>query len=452
MGALFHLLLPHLDAAVPILGEEGLPELLRTIRVGPLPDDQEGGFLPERSEGVGRGGARLVADGTPSWLQSGDGFDHRPEVCRGGAAATADDGNAELVDEPGVMVGEFVGGEVVAHRPIHHFRQSGVRDHRDGHSRPFRQVANVFGHLGRSGCAIQPEDRDAERIDGRQGGADLGPRQHSPGCLDGDLCLYRDLAARVLHCPSGSVDGRLQTQEVELRLDDEQIDPALEQGHRLVHVRISEVCVPDLAECWEPGPRTDRSGNPPGPVTRRELVGHFSGEAGCSEIQLVDAVRDAVLAERDGKASEAVGLDDVDACVEKGGVDVTDEPGSGDVEDLIAPFEVRPAEVVLGEPRLLQRRAHGAVVDDDPGSGGFDICMHGLPHMAHPTSPAPDTRRSDVCRARGLPLDHIRGATPERESVRHPRPCGEKSPRYGGFTFLKDREGVMCAGMRRLPL
>ncbi len=257
----------------------------------------------------------------------------------------------------------------------------------------------MLGHLGRSGGAVQPEDVDPQGIDGGEGGADLSPGQHPSGRLDRDLRLYRDLATRLLHGPPGSVDGRFQPQKIELGLDDEEVDPALEQGCRLVRVRVPEVGVPDLAECREPGPRSDRSGNPPGPIARRELVGHLPGESGGGEIQLMNAILDAVLAEGDGEAAEAVGFYDVDAGVEERGVDVLDESGSGDIEDLIASVEVRSAEVVFGESRLLQRRTHGAVVDDDTRSGGFDICIHGFASRGGSHVSAPGTHRPD-----GAPL------------------------------------------------
>ncbi len=59
-----------------------------------------------------------MANGAPPWFQSGDGVDHRPQVGRGGAATSTDHGDAELADEPGVVVGQFSRGEVVAHGTV----------------------------------------------------------------------------------------------------------------------------------------------------------------------------------------------------------------------------------------------------------------------------------------------------------------------------------------------
>ena len=63
--------------------------------------------------------------------------------------------------------------------------------------------------------------------------------------------------------------------------------------------------------------------------------------------------------------------------VEVGGVEAGDELGSGDDEQLVAALEIGPAEVVGGEAGGLDAGAHGAVVDDDPFTGGGEEIAHG---------------------------------------------------------------------------
>src|SRR5699024_10397485 len=85
-----------LHALVPALREHRLPERFGSVGVGALPDRQERRVLVEVGVrvqaghpvgGLGVAGAdRLTADG----------LHHSPQVLRGGAAATAHQGQAEL--------------------------------------------------------------------------------------------------------------------------------------------------------------------------------------------------------------------------------------------------------------------------------------------------------------------------------------------------------------------
>ena len=90
-------------------------------------------------------------------------------------------------------------------------------------------MAEMLGHLGRTGRAVEPDDVDLERVDGAQRRRDLGPGQHPPGELDGDLRLQRHLPADGGHRPPGADDRGLETEQVELGLDQHQIDAAFEQ-------------------------------------------------------------------------------------------------------------------------------------------------------------------------------------------------------------------------------
>ena len=92
------------------------------------------------------------------------------------------------------------------------------------------EVAEVLAHLAGTGGAVEPDDVDAERVDGGEGGADLGAGEHRAGHLDGDLGLDRHVAADGGHGPAAAVDGRLQAEQVVLGLDEEQVDAALEQA------------------------------------------------------------------------------------------------------------------------------------------------------------------------------------------------------------------------------
>ncbi len=263
------------------------------------------------------------------------------------------------------------------HQAVDDAGQAGVGDARDRHAGVGGEVAEVLAHLDRAGGAVDADDVGLQRVDGGQGGGDLRARQHAAGELDGDLHLQRHLAAVGPHGPAGAVDGRLDRQEVEEGLDDEQVGAALDEAVGLDLVLVAHLGVADLAEGGELGAGTDRAGDPAGPVGRRVAGGDLLGDAGGGHVQLVGPVGDAVLGERQPEAAEAVGLDDLAADVEVGGVEPRDELGPGDHEQLVAALEVGAAEVVGGEAGGLDAGAHGAVVDDDPFTGGVEEVAHG---------------------------------------------------------------------------
>ena len=70
----------------------------------------------------------------------------------------------------------------------------------------------------------------------------------------------------------GPVDRGLDRQHVELGLDEEEVDPALEQPEGLLLVGVAELGVRDVAERGELGPGAHGAGHPARPLGRRELV------------------------------------------------------------------------------------------------------------------------------------------------------------------------------------
>src|ERR671915_72483 len=83
--------------------QHGIAELLRPVGVGPLADRQEGGVLPERHVLVERGGAGLRPRPALGERAAVHAFDDLPQVLGGGAAAAADEREAEIAGE--VVVG-----------------------------------------------------------------------------------------------------------------------------------------------------------------------------------------------------------------------------------------------------------------------------------------------------------------------------------------------------------
>ena len=78
--------------------------------------------------------------------------------------------------------------------------------------------------------------------------------------------------------------------------------------------------------------------------------------------QLVDAVRDAVLAQRRKIGTKGVGLDRINASVEICVVNRSDDIGTRDVEDFVAALEL--FKVVQRQVIALQHCAHRPICDD----------------------------------------------------------------------------------------
>ncbi len=362
--ALLHLVLGHLHAGVPVALEERLPELLRAVGVGALADDEERRVLVERHEAVDRSGAGLVLRGAGRRREVATVLDHLAEVLGGGAAAAADDLHAQFGDEAGVVLDELLGGEVVVHLAVHHAGQAGVGQARDGHAGVLAEVAQVLAHLGGAGGAVEADHVGAHRVESGQRGGDLGAGQHAPGELHGDLHLEGYLATGGGHGPAGAVHGRLDAEQVEHGLDDEEVDAALEEGRGLGLEAVAQLGVADLAERGELGAGTHGPGDEAGPVGRGEAVRDLAGDAGRGHVDLVGPIGEAVLAEGHREAAEGVGLDDVHADVEVGLVELGHHVGAGDGQVLVAALEVGAAEVVGAELEGLQERPRGAVVHD----------------------------------------------------------------------------------------
>ncbi len=162
------------------------------------------------------------------------------------------------------------------------------------------------------------------------------------------------------HGPAGADDRGLGGQQVEVGLGDEQVDPALQQAPRHDLVGVAQLDEADLAQRRRLGARPHGAGHEP-----VVAVGDLAGHAGRGQADLVRPVGDVVLVERHGEGAEGVGLDDVGADLEERLVQVGDDVGAGDRQDVGAALELGAAEVVGGEPQLLEVGAGGTVVHDD---------------------------------------------------------------------------------------
>ena len=240
------------------------------------------------------------------------------------------------------------------------------------------QVAQRLVHLDGSGRAIEADDVGPHRLECAERGRDLRPGEHPAGDLDRHLDLQRHRDPGRDHRPPAGGESRLGTEEVERRLDEEQVDTPLQEGRRLDEVGVAQVGEGDLAERRELRPRPDAAGDEARVVRGRVAAGDLPGELGRPAGELSGAFGDPVLGEHDREGAERIGLDDVDADVEEGAVEVLNDVGACRDEQLVAAFERRPAEVVRSEPAQLQVRSRRAVEDDDAFGEQVEVSGHGL--------------------------------------------------------------------------
>ena len=157
--------------------------------------------------------------------RAADALDDRLEVRRGGAAASANQAQAELLDELLVGGGEFVWGERIARAVGPEHRQSGVghAHHRD--VRELREVAQVLAHLGGPGCAVEADHVDSERLERGQGRCDLAAHEHRARGLNRHLDEDRQADARLDDGLLAAVDRGLGLEQVLRGLDQQSVRP-----------------------------------------------------------------------------------------------------------------------------------------------------------------------------------------------------------------------------------
>ena len=297
--------------------------------------------------------------------------------------------------------------------------QTGVRYRRHRHFRVAGEVTQRLVHLGRAGGTVEADDIGSQRLESGQGRADLGPGQHPPGELDGDLDLERDLDTGALHRPSGALDGGFGTKEVELGLDDQEVGAPVDQPGGFDLIRIGEISIGDLAQGGELGAGADRPCDESGPsVCFDELVHSLSGQRRPGRGDLIRLVLEPVLTQGDGEGSEGVGLDHIDADFEEGAMEVPDHVGTTQVQQLVTSLQRRTPEVVGSEADHLQVGARSPVEDDESGLDGIYVVAR--PSLAH---------RSLLCFS-SKRLKSARSRSSGNSSIQALAPCLRRLPRF----------------------
>ncbi len=186
MRALADLVAGHLHAVVPAGLQHGLAELLGPVGVRPLADGEVRGVLAERHGLVERGGAGLGARIADGGSEGAGPLDDLAQMLGRRTAAAADQGQAVVGHEGFLGVRQTLRAEREVRAVLGQHRQAGVRHAHQRRTRVLGQITQVLAHLGRARRAVQPDQVDAQRLQGGQRGADLGAEQHDAGRLEGE--------------------------------------------------------------------------------------------------------------------------------------------------------------------------------------------------------------------------------------------------------------------------
>ena len=318
-----------------------------------------------------------------------------------GAAAAADHRDPVLDDKALEPLRQFGRPERVTGMAGDQLGQTGIGLDRDPPRPVLAQPFDVLGHLARAGRTVEPDHRHVERVDDGRSRGDVGPDQQCPGGFDRDLNQDRRVLVRGLARPLGAVDRRLDLQRVLAGLDDDGVDPALDQPGALHRQRVFEILIADMAERGQAGPRPDRAQHKPGAPVMGELGDGLAGDLGGAAIERERAVGEAELAEGDRRAAKAVGLHRVAAGLEIAAVDLADQVGAAVADDLGAVFLAEKVALDV-EVARLHLGSHGAVAQDDMVGEVVEEMSHRDRYIAaKPLSAALRGRGRDPRRRRG---------------------------------------------------
>src|SRR5215472_6617285 len=169
--------------------------------------------------------------------------------------------------------------------------QPGVRIHGDDTGRDLAERAKMIGHELRAGGAVES---DGEEVEVLQGGIERIhplPGQHGPHGLDGAADHERQRAPGLRESPLHADGRRLHVERVLAGLEEQRVDPALDQGSALAIVRVQDLIEGDAARDRDgSGPGSHRAQDEMGPIRSRVAVGCLASDAGGGQGYFVAAI------------------------------------------------------------------------------------------------------------------------------------------------------------------
>ena len=311
----------------------------------------------------------------------GEGAGHRADMFGRRPATAADDihhaSAGEIADDLRHLLRRLVVfAELV--------RQAGVRVRSDMNRREPRYLFHMGRELFGAESAIEADrerlrvqDRIAERFDGlsRQGAAaGVGDRARNHQ-RQAFACVFEEIQA--------GMDRRLRVQGVERGFDQQQVGAAFDEGGdgdgvvfgQFVEGNIAE---PGIVDIGRNRGRLARRADDAGDETRLlrrarvHLVAGGAGQPRTRQIQLAMQIFQAVIGLGAASRIEGIRFDDIGARLQISQVDIPDQIGLRQVEQVVVTAEIDlpvaktlAAKVGLAEAPGLNHRAHGAVEQHD---------------------------------------------------------------------------------------
>ena len=263
--------------------------------------------------------------------------------------------------------------------------QAGVGQARYREPGQARQGADVVGHEGRPGGAVQPYPQQVPVGEGRVERLHVLAGQQGAHGLHGPLHRHRQLSAQLLEGPVYALQAGLDVQGVLARLQQEQVRAPFRQAQRLLVERVGQ-----LVEGHAAGHRdglcsgAHGAGDETRPLGGGNIVRRLPRQGCGLPVDAPGFVGQGVLGQHQGRGAEGVGLQDVAPGVQVAPVYAGDGVGPGYDQVLVAPLVLRSAEVLRPQLQGLDGRPHGAVQHQysplQKGLEGVDALglVHGL--------------------------------------------------------------------------
>ena len=192
----------------------------------------------------------------------------------------------------------------------------------------------MFAHLVRTGGAVEPDQRNFERMNDRCCRGDIGADQQRAGRLHRHLDEDRGLGASLDAGQFHRVDRGLDLQRILTGFDQYRIDPAGDQTLCLNQERCFECVVTDMAERGQLGARPDRAEHEALAPIASEQLGRLARDLAGATIDLIGLRTDSEFAQGDRAGAECIGFHHIGAGGEELGVRLAHQIGAREAKHI----------------------------------------------------------------------------------------------------------------------
>ncbi|CAJ1779925.1 hypothetical protein LMCDFJHI_02900 [Aeromonas salmonicida] len=382
LGAALHLLLGHIEGFVvePLLDET--LEFGGTGDVGTLTHVHKHGVRRDDEGLETRQAAGDRQRGQGARLDAGDSVTHGANMGRGGAAAAPHHVEKTALGPLADMVSHLTRIEIVLAERI---GQTGVGVGAHKGLADARQLLHILAQLVGPQRTVQTERDGFDMAQGViEGFGGLTGESTARGIRDGAGDHHRQAVTQRLKHPFHREGSRLGVEGIEDGLDQNEVGATLDQGMGRLRIRSHQLVIGDVALAGIVHVRRDGAGAVGGTqhtgdkarsggVPSRPFVCHGTGQPGRLAVDLGRKIFHLVIGHGDASGVEGVGFEDVGP----GGtiliVDLANDPGPGQHQQVVVALDVgmpvgKPLTAIIRLAQLvaLDHGAHGPVDDQDP--------------------------------------------------------------------------------------